>query len=81
MGYYGYMGYGMHFSANQLGGPKKIWGIREYGLSELWVMRELTVLTTGLGLHIKVGVFLQCVIYSNLLIFYKTRYQACKKCK
>ena len=37
------MGYGMHFSANQLGGPKKICVIREYGLSELCVMRESTV--------------------------------------
>jgi hypothetical protein len=43
MGYRGCMGYGMHFSANRLGGPKKVWGIREYGLSELWVMRESTV--------------------------------------
>ena len=45
------MGYGLlrlcglwHFSANRLGGPKNLWGIREYGLSELWVMRESTVL-------------------------------------
>ena len=43
MGYCGCMGYGMHFSANRLGGPKNLWGIREYGLSELWVMRESTV--------------------------------------
>ena len=37
------MGYGMHFSANQLGGPKKVCVIREYALSELCVMRESTV--------------------------------------
>ena len=43
MDYWGFMGYGIHFSANQLGGPKKVWGIREYGLLELWVKRELTV--------------------------------------
>jgi hypothetical protein len=43
MGYCGCMGYGIHFSANQLGGPKMVWGIREYGLSELWDMRESTV--------------------------------------
>ena len=43
MDYYGFMGYGIHFSANQLGGPKKVWGIREYRLLELWVKRELTV--------------------------------------
>ena len=45
MGYCGCMDYGMHFSANRLGGPKNLWGIREYGLSELWVMRESTVQT------------------------------------
>jgi hypothetical protein len=43
MGYCGCMGYGMYFPANQLGGPKKLWGIREYGLSGLWVTRESTV--------------------------------------
>ena len=46
MGYCGFMGYGMTFSANQLGGLKKLWGIREYGLSErLWDKRESTVAT------------------------------------
>jgi hypothetical protein len=43
MGYCGCMGYGMHFPANQLGGPKKVWNIGEYGLSRLWVTRESTV--------------------------------------
>ena len=43
MGYCGCMGYGMHFPANQLGELKKLWGIREYGLSGLWVTRESTV--------------------------------------
>ena len=37
------MGYGMDFSVNQLGGPKKVCVIREYALSELCVMRESTV--------------------------------------
>ena len=45
MGYHGCMGYGLHFSANQLGRPKKVWGIREYGLPRLWVKRESTVHT------------------------------------
>ena len=45
MDYCGFMGYGIHFSANQHGGPKKVWSIREYGLLELWVKRELTVTT------------------------------------
>jgi hypothetical protein len=44
MGYRGCMGYGMHFPANQLGGLKKVWGFREYGLSRLWITRESTVL-------------------------------------
>jgi hypothetical protein len=29
------MGYGLHFSVNQLSGPKKLWGIGEYGLPRL----------------------------------------------
>jgi GMP synthase-like glutamine amidotransferase len=41
------MGYGMHFPANQLGGPKKVWTIREYGLSQVWVKAETTVLLKG----------------------------------
>lgn len=44
MGYCGCMGCGMHFPANQVGGLKKVWGIGEYGLPRLWVMRESTVL-------------------------------------
>ena len=44
MGYCGCMGYVTHFPMNQLGGPKNVWGIREYGLSELLVIRELTVI-------------------------------------
>ncbi len=38
------MGYDMHFPANQLGGPKKVWTIREYGLPQVWVKAETTVL-------------------------------------
>ena len=49
MGYRGCMGYGLDFSANQLGGPKKLWGIREYGLPRLWVKRESTV--SSISLH------------------------------
>ena len=51
MAYCGYMGYGIHFSANQLGGPKKVCVIREYGLSELCVMRESTVHCYPLNWH------------------------------
>ena len=43
MYYYRVMGYDMHFPANQLGGPKKVWTIREYGLSQVWVKAETTV--------------------------------------
>ena len=31
MGYRGCMGYDLHFSANRLGGPKKVWGKRGMG--------------------------------------------------
>ena len=56
MGYRGCMGYGMHFPANQLGGPKNVWGIREYGLSGLWVTRESTVtLSPLLGINTPLG--------------------------
>ena len=41
--YCGCMSYGVHFSANQLGGLKKVCVTREYALSRLWVMRESTV--------------------------------------
>ena len=37
------MSYDMHFSANQLGGLKKVCVTREYALSGLWVKRESTV--------------------------------------
>jgi len=37
------MGYDMHFPANQLGGPKKVWTVRECGLSQVWVKAETTV--------------------------------------
>ena len=39
----GSMGYGFKSPAYQLGGSKILWVMGEYGLSELWVMRELTV--------------------------------------
>ena len=59
MDYCGFMGYGIHFSANQLGGPKKVWGIREYRLLELWVKRELTV-------HTFLLFFFVVFLFSNL---------------
>ena len=43
MGYYGPMGYGQKFSANQLGGQLKLWGKRGYGLIQVSVKRGLTV--------------------------------------
>ena len=36
----GCMGYGMRLPANQLGGLRKVCGIRGYGLSGLWITRE-----------------------------------------
>ncbi|KIJ97519.1 hypothetical protein K443DRAFT_105555, partial [Laccaria amethystina LaAM-08-1] len=43
-GYCGCMGYGVLFPANQLGGLKNLWDLRDYGLSQSWVKRESTVL-------------------------------------
>jgi hypothetical protein len=43
MWYGRFMGYAMHFPANQLGGPKMLWGLRGYGFSEVWVKRGSTV--------------------------------------
>ena len=44
MGYHGLMGYGVQIPAHQLGGPKKLWDFRGYGLSGAWVTRVSTVL-------------------------------------
>ncbi|PBK93844.1 hypothetical protein ARMGADRAFT_1029721 [Armillaria gallica] len=38
------MGYGINFPANEVGGSKNLWGMGEYGLRGIWVMREATVL-------------------------------------
>jgi len=37
------MGYGLEFPAYRHGSSKILWGMREYGLSGVWVMRVLTV--------------------------------------
>jgi hypothetical protein len=47
------MGYGLQFSANQLGGWLKLWGIRSYGLSGVWVKRISTVLHLNLTIKKK----------------------------
>ena len=39
MDYRGLMGYGVQFPAHRVGGPKKLWDLRIYGLSKAWVMR------------------------------------------
>jgi len=43
MGYWGFMGDGVQIPVHQLGGLKKLWDIRGYGLPKAWVMRESTV--------------------------------------
>jgi hypothetical protein len=43
MGYWGFMGYGVQIPVHRLGGSKKLWDIRGYGLPKAWVMRESTV--------------------------------------
>jgi hypothetical protein len=45
MGYRDGMGYGPEIPANQVGGSKNLWVVIDYGLSGLWVRRELTVVT------------------------------------
>ena len=44
MGYYGPMGFSIEIPAHQVGGPENLWGIRGYGLSEVWDMGVSTVL-------------------------------------
>ena len=43
-GYEGVMGFEAKIPANQLGRPKILWVMREYGLTGLWVKRESTVI-------------------------------------
>jgi hypothetical protein len=38
------MGYAYKIPAYQLGKWENVWVIREYGLSRVWIMRELTVI-------------------------------------
>ena len=45
IGYQKVMGFQVKFPAYQVGGPKKLWDIRGYGLSQLWVMTESTVIS------------------------------------
>src|ERR1700678_3249948 len=42
-GYCRLMGYGVEIPAHQVGGQEKLWDIRVYGLSKVWVMRVSTV--------------------------------------
>ena len=37
------IGFGDKITANQLGKPKNVWVIGEYGLCEVWVIGESTV--------------------------------------
>ncbi|KAF9472369.1 hypothetical protein BDN70DRAFT_868466 [Pholiota conissans] len=43
MGYCGPMGYGLQIPAHRVGGSILLWGMRGYGLSQVWVMRSSTV--------------------------------------
>ena len=45
MGYWGLMGYGVQIPVNQVGGPEMLWYFRVYGLSRVWVMGVLTVIS------------------------------------
>jgi len=46
MGYCGPMGFSIKIPAHQVGGQEKLWSIRGYGLSEVWVMRSSTVISS-----------------------------------
>ena len=54
IGYERGMGYGTHLPANGIGGTKNLWGIGSYGLGEVWVKGESTVLAC-------VAAFQKCV--------------------
>ena len=64
IGYCGLMGYGVEIPAHQVGGREKLWDIRVYGLSKVWVMRVSTVLLKFLA-HFLLNL-------GNLLLHYIT---------
>ena len=43
MAYHRFMGYGMQFPANQVGGSIRLWDITGYGLCQVWVKAGSTV--------------------------------------
>ena len=51
MGYCGLMGYGVQIPANQVGGLKMLWYFKVYGLSKVWVMGVLTVISYSAQSH------------------------------
>jgi hypothetical protein len=52
------MGYGMQIPAHRVGGPKKLWDFRVYGLSESWVKRVPTVSQNGRHISPRVSLWL-----------------------
>jgi len=44
MAYHSFMGYGVQFPANQVGGSIRLWDITGYGLCQVWVKAGSTVL-------------------------------------
>ena len=48
IGYEGIMGYGSNFPAHQIGGMKKLWGSKGYGVSGVWVKRGSTVIVISI---------------------------------
>ena len=63
MSYRGCMGYEALFPANQLGGLKKVWNLREYGVCEPWVMRESTVVNNWFE------DYYQCSVMKNMELY------------
>src|SRR6266852_2040688 len=74
MGYHRCMGYGLGFSAYQVGNKKYLWGKREYGISELWVKRASTVVTflKHIGIIVVVPILIAECLH-RLVVFHRNR--------
>ena len=54
------MGYGIweslaHLAGNRLGGHEKVWVTGVYGLSQVWIKTEATVLARNLGSRLRLA--------------------------
>ena len=64
------MGYGMHFSAHQVGGLILLWDITGYGFSKVWVITGSTVVNFGgPGAVLKIRQLMYVMIERQVLQF------------